>query len=88
MRAQNDLGIREDLNTSGIKKEKLYMEKEVAAIYVGASMLWLVGTAKGNNYFMLQVLLMLLLHMEGSNKKLSVCYKSDKRSMKASTVIN
>jgi hypothetical protein len=37
---------------------------------------------------MLQVLLMMLLHMEGSNKKLKVGYKFDKRSMKASTAIN
>jgi len=59
MRAQNDLGIREDLNTSGIKKEKLYMEKEVAAIFVEACILWLVGKTKGNNSFMLQVLLMM-----------------------------
>jgi hypothetical protein len=70
MRAQEDSGIWEELKTSGINKEKLYMEKEVAAISVATSMLWLVGTTKGNNSFMLQVLLMMLLHMEGSNIKL------------------
>jgi hypothetical protein len=37
------------LKTSGIIKEKFYREKEVATIYVETSMLWLVGTAKGNN---------------------------------------
>jgi hypothetical protein len=36
---------------------------------------------------MLQVLLMILLPMEGSNKKLMVGYKFDKRIMKASTAI-
>ena len=46
MRAQEDSGIWEELKTSGINKENLYMEKEVFAISMAASMLWLVGTAK------------------------------------------
>jgi hypothetical protein len=46
MRAQEDSGIREELKTSGINKEKFYREKEIVAISVAASMLWLVGTAK------------------------------------------
>jgi hypothetical protein len=49
MRAQEDSGIREELNTSGINKKKFYREKEVVAIYVAASMLWLVGSARGKN---------------------------------------
>jgi hypothetical protein len=49
MRAQEDSGIQEELKTSGINKENLYMEKEVVAISVAASMLWLVGTTKGKN---------------------------------------
>jgi hypothetical protein len=40
---------REELKTSGINKEKLHMEKEVVAISVAASMLWLVGSARGKN---------------------------------------
>jgi hypothetical protein len=42
MRAQEDSGIWEELKTSGINKEKFYREKEVVAISVAASMLWLV----------------------------------------------
>jgi hypothetical protein len=49
VRPQEDLGIQEELNTSGINKKKFYREKEVAAISVAASMLWLVGSARGNN---------------------------------------
>jgi hypothetical protein len=40
------------LKTFGINKEKFYREKEVATIYVVASMLWFVGTAKGKNVCM------------------------------------
>jgi len=47
--SQEDLGIREELNTFGINKKIFYREKEVAAIFVVASMLWLVGLARGNN---------------------------------------
>jgi hypothetical protein len=50
-------------------------------------MLWLVGSAKGNNSFMLQVLLMMFLHMERRNRNLKVGYKFDKRSMESSTAI-
>jgi hypothetical protein len=39
MRAQEDSGIREELKTYGINKEKFYREKEIAAISVAASML-------------------------------------------------
>jgi hypothetical protein len=46
MRAQEDSGIWEELKTYGINKEKFYREKEIAAISVAASMLWLVGTTK------------------------------------------
>ena len=49
VRAQEDSGIQEELNTSGINKKKFYREKEVAATFVAASMLWLVGSAKGKN---------------------------------------
>ena len=49
MRAQEDSGIREELKTYGFSKEIFYREKEVATIYVAASMLWLVGLAKGKN---------------------------------------
>jgi hypothetical protein len=50
--AQEDPGIREELKTSGINKEIFYRENEVAAISVAASMLWLVGSARGKNVFM------------------------------------
>jgi hypothetical protein len=46
MRAQEDSGIREELKTFGINKEMFYREKEIAAISMATSMLWLVGTAK------------------------------------------
>jgi hypothetical protein len=49
VRAQEDSGIQEELKTSGINKEKFYREKEVVAISVAASMLWLVGSARGKN---------------------------------------
>ena len=52
MRAQEDSRIREELKISGINKEKFYREKEVTTIYVVASMLWFVGTAKGKNVCM------------------------------------
>jgi hypothetical protein len=39
MRAQEDSGIREELNTSGINKKKFYREKEIVAISVAASMI-------------------------------------------------
>jgi hypothetical protein len=53
-----------------VQQGKVLHGKEVVAICVAASMLWLVGLARGKNYFMLQVLLIMLLHKEGSNKEL------------------
>jgi hypothetical protein len=44
VRAQEDLGIHEELKTSGINKEKCYREIEATAISVEASMLCLDGT--------------------------------------------
>jgi hypothetical protein len=70
MRAQEDSGIQEELKTSGINKEMFYTEKEIAAISVAARMLWLVGTAKIKCLHVCKFLLMMLLNMEGSNKKL------------------
>ena len=49
MKAQEDSEIWEELKTSKINKEKFYREKEIAAISVAASMLWLVGIAKEKN---------------------------------------
>jgi hypothetical protein len=37
------------LNTSGINKKKFYREKEVAVIFVEASMLWLDSVSRGKN---------------------------------------
>ena len=37
------------MKTYGFSKERFYREKEVAAIFVAASMLWLVGSARGKN---------------------------------------
>jgi hypothetical protein len=44
VRAQEVLGIQEELKTSGINKEKCYREIEATAISVEASMLCLDGT--------------------------------------------
>jgi hypothetical protein len=49
MRAQEDSGIREELNTFGFSKKQFYREKEVVTIYVATSMLWLVGSSRGKN---------------------------------------
>ena len=49
MRAQEDLGIQEELKTFVINKENFYREKEVAAISVAASLLWLIESATGKN---------------------------------------
>jgi hypothetical protein len=38
--------------------------------FVAASMFWLVGTSRGKNACKLQVLLVMLLHNEGSNREL------------------
>ena len=52
MGAQEDPGIREELQTYGINKEKFYREKEVVAISVASSMLWLVVSTRGKNAYM------------------------------------
>jgi hypothetical protein len=49
MREKEDSGIREELKTYGISKENFYREKEIAPIFLVASMLWLVGIAKVKN---------------------------------------
>jgi hypothetical protein len=49
MREQEDSGIQEELKTYGINTENFYREKEIAAIFVAESMLWLVGTTKEKN---------------------------------------
>jgi hypothetical protein len=54
MRAQEDSRFWEELNTFGINKKKIYREKEVATIFVAASMLWLVGSTRGKNACMFE----------------------------------
>ena len=49
MRAQEDLGIREELKTSRISKEKLHMGKKLLRFLWQQVCYGLIGSARGKN---------------------------------------
>jgi hypothetical protein len=70
MRAQEDSGIQEELKTSGINKEKFYRGKKLLQFLWQQVCYGLLGQPEERMLACLQVLLVMLLHKEGSNREL------------------
>ena len=70
MREHKDSGIQEELRTSGFSKENLHMGKKLLQFRWQQVCYGLLGQPEERMLECLQVLLVMLLHKEGSNREM------------------